>query len=141
MGHQRQLEFQSLDNILTAPCQVNQHSAITSLMGKQCLVTCYLHEKKAEASWDTGSQICIIDEQWKAKYAPAVTLRNISEGTEAPDSLRLVAANGTNLPYSGWVELTFKLASTVMNEKELKIPVLVLKDHELSRSIIGYNVI
>ncbi len=57
---------------------------------------CYLlsTEKKTEALWDTGSQVCIIDEEWKAKYAPEVTLRNISEATEAPDSLRLVAANG-----------------------------------------------
>ncbi len=141
MGHQRQFEFQSLDSILTAPCQVNQYSAITSLVGKQCLVTCYLQKKKTEALWDTGSQVCIIDEEWKAKYAPEVTLRNISEATEAPDSLRLVAANGANMPYSGWVELTFKLASPVTNEKELHIPVLVLKDQELPRPIIGYNVI
>jgi len=130
-GHQRQFESQSLDStlnsILTAPCQVNQHSAITSLVGKQCLVTCYLQGKKTEALWDTGSQVCIIDEKWKTKHAPEVTLRNISEATEAPDSLRLVAANGTNMPYSGWVELTFKLASPVTNEKELNIPVLVLK--------------
>ncbi len=70
-----------------------------------------------------------------------MTLRNISEATEAPDSLRLVAANGANMPYSGWVELTFKLASPVTNEKELHIPVLVLKDQELPRPIIGYNVI
>ncbi len=45
------------------------------------------------------------------------------------------------MPYSGWVELTFKLASPVTNEKELNIPVLVLKDQELPRPIIGYNVI
>ncbi len=104
---------------------------------------CYLlsTEKKTEALWDTGSQVCIIDEEWKAKYAPEVTLRNIPEATEAPDSLRLVAANGANMPYSGWVELTFKLASPVTNEKELHIPVLVLKDQELPRPIIGYNVI
>ncbi len=104
---------------------------------------CYLssREKKTEALWDTGSQVCIIDEEWNAKYAPEVTLRNISEATEAPDSLRLVAANGANMPYSGWVELTFKLASPVTNEEELNIPVLVLKDQELPRPIIRYNVI
>ncbi len=142
MGHQRQFESQSLDSILTAPCQVNQHSAITSLVGRQCLVTYfYLQKKKTEALWDTGSQVCIIDEEWKAKYAPEVTLRNISEAIEAPDSLRLVAANGANMPYGGWVELTFKLAFSVTNEKELHIPVLVLKDQELPRPIIGYNVI
>lgn len=34
MGHQRQFESQQLESILIAPCQVNQHSAITSLVGK-----------------------------------------------------------------------------------------------------------
>ncbi|RXN13837.1 Retrovirus-related Pol poly from transposon [Labeo rohita] len=45
------------------------------------------------------------------------------------------------MPYSGWVEMSFKLASPVTNQRELIIPVLILKDQELARPIIGYNVI
>ncbi|KAL0151336.1 hypothetical protein M9458_053330 [Cirrhinus mrigala] len=75
------------------------------------------------------------------KYAPGVTLRSITEATDAPDDLSLVAANGASMPYSGWVEMSFKLASPVTNQRELIIPVLVLKDQELARPIIGYNVI
>ncbi|RXN18496.1 H-2 class II histocompatibility I-E beta chain-like protein [Labeo rohita] len=73
----------------------------------------------------------------KDKYAPGVTLRSITEATDAPDNLSLVAANGASMPYSGWVEISFKLASPVTKQRELIIPVLVLKDQELARPIIG----
>ncbi len=116
-------------------------SPVTSFVGKQWLVTCYLQGHKTEALWDTGSQVCIVDEQWRNKYIPEMKLRDISEATEAPDGLQLVAANGTSMPYVGWVEITFKLASPVDSVKELVIPVLVLKDQRLSKPIIGYNVI
>lgn len=74
-------------------------------------------------------------------YIPEVNLKDISEATEALDGLQLVAANRTGMPYVGWVEITFKLASPVDSVKELVIPVLVLKDQRLSKPIIGYNVI
>lgn len=140
-SHQEQLELQSLNSIITTPYQVDRHPAVTSLVGKQCLVACYLQGKKTEVLWDTGSQVCIIDEKGKKKYAPNMTLRSIKEATDAPDDLCLVAANGENMPYSGWVEMSFKLASPATTQEELIIPVLVLKDQELARPIIGYNVI
>lgn len=51
------------------------------------------------------------------------------------------AANGASMPYSGWVEMSFKLASLIFNQKELIVPMLVLKDQELARPIIEYNAI
>lgn len=68
-------------------------------------------------------------------------LKDIPEATEAPDGLQLVAANGTNMPYVGWVEITLKLTSFDESVKDLVIPVLVLQDQTLSKSGIGYSVI
>lgn len=95
---------------LISECQVNKHSPVTSLVGKQCLVTCYLNGHKTEALWDTGSQVCIVDRQWKNQYIPGVKVREASEVTEATDNLNLVAANSSSMPYEGWVEITFNLA-------------------------------
>lgn len=75
------------------------------------------------------------------KYIPEVKLKDIPEATEAPDGLQLVAANGTNMPYVGWVEITLKLTSFDESVKDLVIPVLVLQDQTLSKSGIGYSVI
>ncbi len=126
---------------LMSECQVNKHSPVTSLVGKQCLVTCYLNGHKTEALWDTGSQVCIVDRRWKDQYIPGVKVRNVSEVTETADNLNLVAANGSNMPYEGWVEITFNLAPPANKIEALVIPVLVLKGQQLSKPIIGYNVI
>lgn len=85
--------------------------------------------------------MCIIDRKWKDQYIPEVRVRDVSEGTEAADNLNLVAANGSSMPYEGWVEITFNLAPPANEMKELVIPVLVLKGQQLSKPIIGYNVI
>ncbi|KAJ8365456.1 hypothetical protein SKAU_G00142870 [Synaphobranchus kaupii] len=45
------------------------------------------------------------------------------------------------MPYVGWVETTFRLASEKDQTKEFIIPVLVMKGRHLSHPIIGFNVI
>lgn len=98
---------------------------------------CYLNGHKTEALWDTGSQMCIVDRQWKDQYIPGVKVRDVSEATEATDNLNLVAANGSSMPY----KITFNLVPHANKMKELVIPVLVLKGQQLSKPIIVYNVI
>ncbi|KAL6483870.1 hypothetical protein MHYP_G00087420 [Metynnis hypsauchen] len=127
--------------VQVAQCRVNQHSSVTSLVGRQCLVECYLQGRKCEALWDTGSQVCIIDEYWKNKHLPAAALRDVTDAVEAPDALKLVTANGSSLPYVGWLEISFKLASFGTSATELLIPVLVMQGNHLSHPIIGFNVI
>lgn len=125
------------------PCstQVNQHSLVTSLVGRQCLVECHLHGQRFQALWDTGSQVCVIDEVWKQEYLPEVPLRDVSDILEAPNTLNLVAANDINIPYIGYVEVTFKLSSQASHEAELVIPMLVARGQNLSHPLIGFNVI
>ena len=115
-----------------------KQSTVTGLVGKKCIINCYLQGKKAEVLWDTGSQICAIDEAWKARHLPDIKLRNIAEIIDPLDPLQVEAANGTEIPYVGWVELTFKLAA---DAEELHIPVLIIQGHQQSHPIIGFNVI
>lgn len=63
------------------------------------------------------------------------------EIVDSPDDIRLSAVNGTEMPYLGWVEITFRLAPEINQTKELIIPVLVMKGGHLSHPIIGFNVI
>ncbi len=60
---------------------------------------------------------------------------------DAPERLRLVAVNGQNIPYIGWMEVTFDLASNEVKTDKLVIPVLVMRGSQLRHPIIGYNVI
>jgi len=89
--------------------------------------------------WDTGSQVSAInDEVWKADKFPDIRLRDIAEIVDPDDPLQIEAANGTEMPYVGWVEVTFKLAAGV---EEFHVPMLVMKGSQQPRPIIGFNVI
>ena len=48
------------------------------------------------------------------------------------------AANGTDIPYCGWVEIGVRL--TKKNEAEIRVPFLVTKE-DIEQPIIGFNVI
>ena len=64
-------------------------------------------------------------------------IRDISEFLGADSRLNLTAANGTPIPYKGWVEARFRLNQE--DEKEVTVPFLVTHER-LEQPIIGYNV-
>lgn len=72
---------------------------------------------------------------------PEVPLRDVSDILEAPNTLNLVAANGIDVPYIGYVEVTFRLSSPAAHKAEFVIPMLVARGQNLSHPIIGFNVI
>lgn len=121
--------------------KLNKSSNVAALVGKQCLIDCYIHGVKTTALWDTGSQVCIIDEHWKNEVLPNVRLRLISEIIDAPDTLQIIAANGQDIPYVGWIEVTFQLPGESSDNRDSVIPILVTKGKHLSHPIIGYNAI
>ena len=70
---------------------------------------CLLNGVETKALWDTGAQVSIIPSNWVRKFYPGTDVRNIAE-LLGLGGLDLKTANGTDLPYKGWVELTFSLA-------------------------------
>lgn len=52
--------------------------------------------------------------------------------------LQIEAANGTEMPYIGWLEVSFKLT---VSDDELLTPTLVLKGNQQQCPIIGFSVI
>lgn len=126
-----------------ATCQENsapekKTPTVRELVGKKCIIRCYLHKQRVQALWDTGSQVCAIDEVWKASHLPDVPLKDVAELVDPLDPLQIEAANGTEMPYVGWLEASFKLAAS---DDELIIPILVLKGGQQQCPIIGFNVI
>ena len=105
------------------------------LVGRKCTVKCSLNELRL---FDTGAQVSIILHGWIKQSLPHCDVREIAE-LLGMNGLDLKAANGTDLPYNGWVELTF---SPIAENPELniKVPFLVAKD-SLEMPIVGFNVI
>ena len=75
---------------------------------------------------------------WVRRFSPGTDVRDIAE-LLGMDGLDLKTANGTDLPYKGWVELTFTLAEE-NSQHSLQVPFLVAKD-SIDMPIVGFNVI
>ena len=78
-------------------------------MGEKCLVRCELNDIENDVLWDTGAKVSIIPERFIHETFPEMLLKDMSELLEMGAELKLEAANGTRIPYNGWVEVNFKL--------------------------------
>lgn len=67
---------------------------LVDLVGKRCVIDCYIQGCKTQALWDTGSRVSIVSEKWKKTHLPSEQLRNVSELIDGPDDLKIAAANG-----------------------------------------------
>ena len=78
--------------------------------------------------------VSVVSRKWLDLNVPDAELRDVRELLDEP--LQLRTANKKSLPYSGWVEMKFELASGA----HLRVPFLVV-DSDIGRPIIGFNVI
>jgi hypothetical protein len=110
---------------------------VIKLVGNRCLVKCLIEAVPVEALWDTGAQVSIASHEWVMKNFPDVKINPIEDLLE--NNLDLKAANGSSIPYKGFIEVRIKLLNSQIGE-EVLVPLLVASDH-LDHPIIGYNVI
>ena len=90
------------------------------------------------ALWDTGAQVSIVSQNWVTKNLPKAELHTV-ESLLGVSELELKAANGTFLPYDGWIDVDFKLMGG-NHDFGVKVPFLV-SNNALDLPIIGYNII
>lgn len=69
------------------------------------MVNCCLDQTDNEALWDTGSQVSLLNKVWLENNGKR--LRPISD--LAKERLDLRAANGTEIPFEGWIALAVGL--------------------------------
>ena len=87
--------------------------------------------------WDTGSEASIVSHDWVEANLPDHEIKNISEILEEGRELTLKAANGTDIPYIGYIEASFELKDSAC---PITVPFLVTKE-DFNPFILGYNVI
>ena len=124
------------------PITNKQKAKLVKLVGKKCLVSCQLNDVTERCLWDTGAQVSLISEQWLAKSHPTLGVRDVKELLEEYPGLNLEAANGSAVPFSGWVELELRVEHQGEPGEQpiLQVPFLV-SDGPLSDPIIGNNVV
>ena len=126
------------DGVYVSHLSPKEHAKLVQLVGQKCTVTCLLDGVLTEALWDTGAQVSILSHCWVKQHLPGNEVRDIGE-LLGRDGLALKAANGTDLPYAGWVEINFSLVGT-NSADSIRVPFLVSRD-ALDAPIVGYNVI
>ena len=108
------------------------------LIGDKCLIRCSLQGTNMRALLDTGAQVSIISKSILAENFPEEEIHDVSELLGNDTALDLKTANGSALPYSGYVVLSFSLQEGTSND--LKVPMLVTNT-DIDNVIIGYNVL
>ena len=112
-----------------------QQATVVGLVGKRCTVKGEINRHSVDVLWDTGAQVSIISNEFVKRNFPDVAVRDISELLNT--KLNLTAANGSEMPYIGWVELNFRLS---LCNNDLIVPFLVTEQY-LDSPLIGFNVI
>lgn len=105
------------------------------------MVSCYLEGMATQVLWDTGSQVYLLNENWRTEHIPHIKVQCLEE-ILGPDTLVGKAVNQTTIPFIGWVEVRFQLGADSTALLELKVPMLVTAEANIAEEpIIGYNVI
>ena len=60
--------------------------------------------------WEIEAQVSIVSKEWMMNNLPKAKSSRIEELINEK-KLDLKAANGTEVPYEGWVEISFKFAN------------------------------
>lgn len=110
---------------------VTKRKQVAQLVGKKCLVWFKFNNLKVQALWDTGAQVSIMSEAWKSDNLPDSKILPISDLLSDDEMLNLRAANGSEIPFKGWVEVKLSLydpKTKTSGSDEILVPVLVSKD-------------
>ena len=102
------------------------------------MVQCVMNNVQTEALWDTGAQVSIVSKDWISENLPTAESRQMDELLN-DKGLDLKVANGTEIPYEGWIEVSFKLM-TSDDKHGMSVPFLISTE-AMDHPIIGYNVI
>ena len=117
-----------------------QHLSIAKLVGDRCTVKIKLEGLGMQGLWDTGAQVSVISKKYVSRYFADKPVRKIEDLIQNEGNITLVTANGTSIPYAGWIELKLELMSQNPGRRCILVPFLVTKG-DIDVPIIGFNAI
>ena len=111
---------------------------LSKLVGRKCLIKYRMNGVELPVLFDTGAQVSIVSSKQLKEHFPQLETQDINDLFDQNVELELTTANGSKLPYNGWVRMNFHLLNSEGDAVE--VPMLVT-EFELDQPIIGYNVI
>ena len=101
---------------------------------------CKLDGVELQVLLDTGAQVSIMSEKNLKRRFVDTKGHGIEELLDSGVDLELSTANGTQLPYLGWVKMTIELKGPSEGSNKIIVPMLITHA-ALHLPIIGYNVL
>lgn len=127
-------------NAVTTPVQSHdKRERMAGLIGSKCLLNCHLGGVEARLLLDSGAQVSVVGRSWLQQKLPEVEIQPI-ESLLADHKLHVTAANGTEIPFEGWVSLLLEIRSGKGGEIAINVPMLVVTSY-MDNPLVGFNVI
>ena len=119
----------------------SQRDQVVQLIGEKCLLNCKMDGSKTKVLLDTGAQVSLIPKAWLNTHLNEHKISKIEEILDLYDKLRVKWGNQAEIPFVGWVDITFELTSHGDEESQrLQIPFLVIEE-ALQQPILGFNAV
>lgn len=113
---------------------------IAQLIGGKCLLTCLMNGVSCEALLDTGAQVSVVGETWLEHTLPTINIQPIETLFRDETHLVVTAANGTTIPFKGWIEVLVEIRSATYGQLSIEVPMLVSQS-SVDVPLLGFNVI
>lgn len=88
---------------------------------------------------DSGAQVSIVEKSWVETVLPNVKIQPL-ESLLSDHPLKVTAANGTDVPFEGWIDVLLEITSAQHGSVSLYVPMLV-SQQSISTPLLGFNVI
>eukprot|EP00794_Sanderia_malayensis_P003899 gene3899-4443_t len=117
-----------------------EKAKVAKLIGNKCIIFCRLNGVETPVLLDTGAQVSIISLQQVKSQLKGTTVNKIEDLLDPGANLELKTANGTTLPYLGWINVKCELKDNSTGTGVIDLPMLVTESN-IDNPIIGYNVL
>ena len=117
-----------------------EKKTVAKLIGSKCLFHCHMNGVESTVLLDTGAQISIVSKQFVDVNFLSLQVKEITDLIEQNNKLNLASANGTSIPYTGWIDICLTFGSAQQKSTKNSVPFLVTEAN-IDYPIVGYNVI
>ena len=93
------------DQVFVSHLTPKEKKRIAKLIGSKCSVHYHMNGVESAVLLDTGAQVSIVSKQFVDVNFPGLQAKEIRELLGQNDKLNLAAANGTSIPYTGWIDI------------------------------------
>ena len=112
---------------------------VAKLIGGRCMLSCHVNGVSVQMLLDSGAQVSMVGKSWVEQTLPNVKIQPLNS-LLSDSTLDITAANGTAVPFDGWIEVLLEVISQTHGRVAILVPMLVSRSCVTS-PLLGFNVI